>query len=360
MSYINKSVQAEFGQARASFAYIFKIEVDGELFLVGNEHPDNWRYQPVGGGYHYFEQSKDTIEKYFAPKAAPSIHGATTGWISSDHKPILQDLSIPGGFGSNKELINNANLSSNEQDYDFRFLIPAAKMRQLFEYFCSTELVDGNQADSTKSSCSKDKIELRMSEACEINDMFTDLVYKTGQLALEKGWAQERGLNGAGQVMAYLKTQNNLYAGLPDLICFREQINDLSREFKEELFDSGIIPKNMQSTFDTISYDYLGYYREFFYDERFGCYSFFVSDVVQLQLTPPQLEVFRWLKSQGNKNYCFISEQDMPAHILYRNDSIDSVPAPPIADHSQKLLKNFLVQTSFYKRTKQRSFRVKV
>ena len=100
------SVQADFGQARASFAYIFKIEVDGELFLVGNEHPDNWRYQPVGGGYHYFDESKAVIDKYFAPKPAPSIHEQLNGWLSKegegegklDSDYEFNNLSIPGGL----------------------------------------------------------------------------------------------------------------------------------------------------------------------------------------------------------------------------------------------------------------------
>lgn len=359
MSYVNNSVHADFGQARASFAYIFKIEVDGELFFVGNEHPDNWRYQPVGGGYHYFDQSKDAIEKYFAPKAAPSVHGTLNGWLRHNDHNDFKELSIPGGRGSNDVLINESAPSQVVDDNDFRFLIPAAKMRQLFEFFCSTEHSD-LYVDDCRNCCYKNNIEQRMSEACEMNDMFTDLVYKTGQLALEKGWAQERGLNGAGQVMAYLKTQNNLYAGLPDLVCHREQINDLSREFKEELFDSGIIPQDKHQSFKTISYDYLGYYREFFYDERFGCYSFFVSDVVNLNLTDEQREVFRWLRAQNNHNYCFIKEQDVPEHILYRTDSIDSVPAPPIADHSQKVLSSFLAKTSYYKRTAQRTFTVKL
>lgn len=359
MTYTNNSVQADFGQARASFAYIFKIEVDGELFLVGNEHPDNWRYQPVGGGYHYFDESKAVIDKYFAPKPAPSIHGQLNGWLSQegegesklDSDYEFNNLSIPGGLSNAKAK------SLPGSDNDFRFILPAAKVRMLFEYFCSTELVK-NEGLSIENSNqeAKGNLDQRMSEACEVNDMFTDLVYKTGELAVDKGWAQERGLNGAGQVMAYLKTQNDLYAGVPDLVCHREQISDLSREFKEELFDSGIIPKHLQDNFKTICYDYLGYYCEFFFDERFGCYSFFVSDVVKLNLTSEQENVFRWLKQQNNQNYCFIKEQEMPQHILYRTDSIDKVPAPPIADHSQKLLTQWLKNTSFYNRTAQRTF----
>ena len=319
-----KCVQAEFGQARASFAYLFKIVVDNELFLVGNEHPENWRYQPVGGGYQYLAPSHDIIKTYFAPQAAPSVHEIANAW---------------------RDLRNC--ISSARENYDFRMLVPAAKVSLLFDFFCSAE-----------QTLESDSVEKRMSEACELNDLFTDLVYKTGQIALDKGWAQERGLEGAGQVMAYLKSANNLFAGMPELKCEREQLTDLSREFKEELLESGIIPKDQHVAFSTIEYNYLGYFREIFFDERFGCYSFFMSDVVELNLNAQQLAIFRELKQTPNNNYCFISESKLVEHILYRHEKESDVPFPPIADHSQKLLSANLQQTSFYKRTPERHFKV--
>lgn len=331
MSKSSKQVQGEFGQARASFAYLFKIEVDGELFLVGNEHPENWRYQPVGGGYHYFGKSRDIIAQYFADKAAPSVHDVANAWLKP--APLTQEA-----------------LCSGEEGLDFRFLLPASKVRQLFEYFCSPETTSFK--DST--------LEQRMAESCELNKLFTDLVYQTGKLAMQKGWAQARGLQSAGQVMAYLNTQNNIDAGMPDFCCERELLSDLSREFKEELFDSGIIPRALQAPFATIEYDYLGYFREFFFDERFDCYSFFLADVVKLKLTAEQLEVFRWLKAQDNRNYCFIEESQVPEHILYRYDDVSLVAAPPIADHSQKILDKNLAHASFFNRTAERNFKVKL
>ena len=202
------------------------------------------------------------IDKYFAPKPAPSIHEQLNGWLSKagegedklDSDYEFSNPSITGGLSNAKAK------SLHSPENDFRFILPAAKVRMLFEYFCSTELVK-NEGLSSENSNQEAKVNLeqRMSEACEVNDMFTDLVYKTGELAVDKGWAQERGLNGAGQVMAYLKTQNDLYTDGPDLVCHREQISALSREFKEELFDSGIIPKHLQNKFKTICYDYLGY-----------------------------------------------------------------------------------------------------
>ena len=63
--------RAQAGEIRASYAYVFRIVLDDELFLVGNEHYDNLRFQPVGGGYRFDDESLDDVKRYFGHKCAP-------------------------------------------------------------------------------------------------------------------------------------------------------------------------------------------------------------------------------------------------------------------------------------------------
>ena len=52
-----------------SFAYLYKIEIDGKfLFIRGNRLKD--RYQPIGGVYKYYEEAKDFLRSI---QALPSV-----------------------------------------------------------------------------------------------------------------------------------------------------------------------------------------------------------------------------------------------------------------------------------------------
>lgn len=131
--------------------------------------------------------------------------------------------------------------------------------------------------------------------------------------------------------------------GADNVLCSRETVNDLRREFVEELLDSEIVPLSMQSAFDSITYLYQGRHHEYFYNERFGTYSFFACDILDLVPSDEQLEVLRYLKAHeqdpdAKLRYAFLKETQVPSHLLLRSEPLDVVPFPPIADHSLKIL----------------------
>ena len=79
----------------------------------------------------------------------------------------------------------------------------------------------------------------------------------------------------------------------------REIIDNLSREFKEELIDTGIFsPEN----FKKIQYEYVGrYYNGVKFTQKFGYYELLLGDVVSLIPTPEQEKELRELLNDGSK-----------------------------------------------------------
>ena len=66
----------------------------------------------------------------------------------------------------------------------------------------------------------------------------------------------------------------------------REQISNLTREFKEELIESGYINK---SNFNEISYRYCGrHFDGINYSHFLNCYELLIADIVEIQLTQNQ------------------------------------------------------------------------
>ncbi|WP_324722027.1 SMODS-associated NUDIX domain-containing protein [Latilactobacillus curvatus] len=54
---------------RISFAYLFRIKVDGKYFLVKNSHTK--RFQPVGGTYKYYEKEAQYLRTNFSIENDP-------------------------------------------------------------------------------------------------------------------------------------------------------------------------------------------------------------------------------------------------------------------------------------------------
>lgn len=87
----------------------------------------------------------------------------------------------------------------------------------------------------------------------------------------------------------------------------RENITNLSREFKEELIDSGILPKE---AFKRIKYRYLGSYSSQSNDQHLKMRKESKTDIVELELTTEQCRKLLDLLRINDK-YIFANENDI-------------------------------------------------
>lgn len=368
--------RAQAGEIRASYAYVFRIVLDDELFLVGNEHYDNLRFQPVGGGYRFDDESLDDVKRYFGHKCAP-------GTVRSH-----QEVAVP-------------------EDNDFRLLLPAAGIESLCRFFNSTEdkveftnlIQDPKEKQrltkAYRATLEREEQELRANKlhACQDHKSTSSKDHKTTNLSQDhkltndsqEGMIIRDDRPAIRYKIATSLSDSEVYAGMledtarmlldqkgngshvcliPDnhddlikamleaakschgaqqALCHRETINDLRREFVEEMIESKIVPESMAWHFNELTYLYRGRHQEYFYDERFGTYSFFVCDILELIPNAQQLEVLRYLKAHEHDDnakdrYVFVKEDKIPEHLLLRSEAVTAVPFPPIADHSVKIL----------------------
>ena len=113
----------------------------------------------------------------------------------------------------------------------------------------------------------------------------------------------------------------------------RETVQNLRREFREELISTGLL---RDPVFGTLTYMYCG--RHFAgpsFSDHFQCYELLMADIVELELTAAQEERFRELMQTQSERYCFAS-----------SDEIQSLGVQPgstdlretIGDHAKKIL----------------------
>lgn len=110
----------------------------------------------------------------------------------------------------------------------------------------------------------------------------------------------------------------------------REQIYNLSREFKEELVDKGILNWN------EITYRFCGrHMTEIYYDNYFKCYELLLADIVELLPTIEQELDLERLASEKNDAYCFVTADE----IFSLGINTDKCELKEfIADHSMKMV----------------------
>lgn len=110
----------------------------------------------------------------------------------------------------------------------------------------------------------------------------------------------------------------------------RERISDLSREFKEELVEPGILP------WKQIQYRVCGrYITPLEYGKHFQIYELLIADIIELIPTKEQeADLLNLMKSQSN-NYIFSTAEEIKAlGISTQNGKLSET----IADHSEKIL----------------------
>lgn len=110
----------------------------------------------------------------------------------------------------------------------------------------------------------------------------------------------------------------------------RERIDNLSREFREELIDKNIVNWNH------ISYRYCGrHITELHWGKHFQCYELLLADIVELLTTPEQEQDLRNLQNQHSENYRFVTAEEISS--LGVNTNSGDL-RETIADHSAKIL----------------------
>lgn len=113
----------------------------------------------------------------------------------------------------------------------------------------------------------------------------------------------------------------------------RENLCNLSREFKEELIDTDLLDIK---DFGTISYTYFGrHITDLEFDNYFQCYEILLADIVELNLTEIQEQKFLELLNKENDQYIFATMDDIKS--LGVKAGSDELKAY-IADHSAKIL----------------------
>ena len=114
---------------------------------------------------------------------------------------------------------------------------------------------------------------------------------------------------------------------------YRENINNLSREFIEELFTTNILDKD---TFGDLIYKYCGrHITDVEYGDFFECYELLLADIIEVRLTDKQEELFRKLMEKTDNQYIFAKFNEIKTSGVKHgtNDLKDN-----IANHAPKIL----------------------
>lgn len=200
---------------RISFAYLFRIKVDGKYFLVQSTRTK--KYQPVGGAYKFYKEEADYLR---------------------DNIPVENDDRIPVDEITKR---------------DYRLLVKNRDLRKFVKRFDKTH--------------------------------------------------------------------------------YRENISDLSREFVEEIFSAGILDKK---TFGTLTYEYCGrHMTDVMYGNVFKHYELLLADIIEVQLSDMQEQLFRNLMKSESDKYYFASANEIKAlGVQYNSNNM----ADTIGNHTYKIL----------------------
>ncbi len=113
----------------------------------------------------------------------------------------------------------------------------------------------------------------------------------------------------------------------------RENIQNLSREFWEELISTGILGG---PEFDVLAYSECGrHFTELHFSEHFQCYELLMADIVELHLTAVQEEKFRELMETRSTKYCFATSGEI--ELLGVKIGTEDL-RETIGDHTKKIL----------------------
>lgn len=151
-----------------------------------------------------------------------------------------------------------------------------------------------------------------------------------------------------GDYRLYVKNKNlRKFVKRFDKTPHRESLDNLSREFQEELFSTNILNKN---EFGDLIYKYCGrHMTDVQYSNYFDCYELLLADIVEVILNDEQEQLFRDLMEKSDERYMFATFSEINAGgVKYgTNDLKDN-----IANHTPKILSensDILINKSRYK-----------
>ncbi|EOA8316044.1 MULTISPECIES: SMODS-associated NUDIX domain-containing protein [Enterococcus] len=151
-----------------------------------------------------------------------------------------------------------------------------------------------------------------------------------------------------GDYRLYVKNKNlRKFVKRFDKTPHRESLDNLSREFQEELFSTNILNKN---EFGDLIYKYCGrHMTDVQYSNYFDCYELLLADIVEVILNDEQEQLFRDLMEKSDERYMFATFSEINAGgVKYgTNDLKDN-----IANHAPKILSensDILINKSRYK-----------
>lgn len=112
----------------------------------------------------------------------------------------------------------------------------------------------------------------------------------------------------------------------------RENIDNLSREFIEEIFKTGILKKDV---FGNLIYSYCGRHMTNIEKTAFGMYELLLADIVEVDLTHTQKKLFKSLMDIDSDKYKFFTADEIN-NLGMDYDSQNLVDI--IANHTPKIL----------------------
>lgn len=114
---------------------------------------------------------------------------------------------------------------------------------------------------------------------------------------------------------------------------YREGVDNLGREFKEELFSTNILDQNR---FGDLKYKYCGrHMTDVQFSSYFDCYELLLADIVEVKLNDEQEQLFRNLMEKSDQRYMFAPfEEIRTAGVKFGTNDLKDV----IANHSPKIL----------------------
>lgn len=200
---------------RISFAYLFRIKVDGKYFLVQNNRTK--KYQPVGGAYKFFNEEIEYLKDSFS--------------VENDNRIPVDKIT----------------------KRDYRLLVKNKYLRKFVKRFNKTH--------------------------------------------------------------------------------YRENISNLSREFIEEVFSTGILDK---SEFGMLTYKYCGrHMTNVEYSSIFKNYELLLADIIEVKLSETQEQLFKNLMENDCEKYLFATSDEIKSlGVSFTTNNLSD----NIANHTPKIL----------------------
>lgn len=240
---------------------------------------------------------------------------------------IVLGFSLPGLWNSIQDLIDTTNWKESQRKLERgKFIKDSTIIRISFAYLFRIKVGDKyllvkNERGTGKYQPVGGVYKLKRREKTELKNRFQ--VKDDNKIPIDESSRDDYRLRFQNRYLRKFVSRFNKKAS-------RECVKDLSREFTEELINTGILNWNH------ISYRFCGrHMTELRFSEHFQIYELLLADVVELLPTPSQLDDLKQLMKSSSAIYRFATAEEIIA--LGINTSSGNL-AETIADHTKKIL----------------------